>query len=202
MTLKETKLNGLVLAGGKSSRMGRDKSHIKWYDKEQAYHLANLLQQYCNEVYISCRAEQKDAFNPNYQTLVDGVDGAGPTTGILTALSQYPETAWLVIACDLPLIDHTTITQLISNRDKSKVATTFKSPHDGLPEPLITIWEPKSHAVLLSFKEKGYNCPRKALINSNTLTLEPEHKEALINANTPEEAEKVRAIINTINQLS
>ncbi|MEZ5017545.1 MAG: NTP transferase domain-containing protein [Flavipsychrobacter sp.] len=202
MTSKGIKLNGLVLAGGKSTRMGQDKSRINWHGKEQVYHIADLLQHYCNEVYISCRAEQKDSFNSNYNTLPDNIEGAGPTTGILTALNKNNDTAWLVVACDLPLIDKPTIEQLINNRDTNKVATTFKSPHDGLPESLITIWEPKSLSVLLSFKEKGYNCPRKALINSDTLIIEPNNPEALINANTPEEAEQVRAIITSLKSVS
>ena len=53
-------LNGLVLAGGKSLRMGYDKSSIEWHGKEQRYYMADLLKQYCDEVFISCRADQQN----------------------------------------------------------------------------------------------------------------------------------------------
>lgn len=195
MTLKETKLNGLVLAGGKSTRMGHDKTVINWHGREQRYYMADLMQQFCDEVYISCRAEQEQDIDNKYKTLVDSFEGGGPTIGILSALTKDENTAWLVVACDLPLLDDTTLQHLINHRDVNKVATTYKSPHDGLPEPLITIWEPKSKKVLLSFREQGYSCPRKALINSDTLIIEPENSDALINTNTPEEAEKAKAIL-------
>lgn len=196
MTSREVKLNGLVLAGGKSTRMGHDKSAIDWHGKEQKYYLADLLQQHCDEVFISCREDQARDIDSSYKTITDKFTDAGPSTGILSALSQDEHAAWLVIACDLPLIDEQTLNNLIVQRAIDKVATTYKSPHDGLPEPLITIWEPKSKEVLLSFKEKGYSCPRKALINSDTKIIEPANPEALINANTPEDAEHVRTIIS------
>lgn len=197
MTLKETKLYGLVLAGGMSVRMGQDKSIINWHGKEQRYYIADLLQQFCDEVYISCREEQQIEINPQYKTIADSVDGKGPVVGILSAQAQYPYVAWLVLACDLPLIDHVTIQHLLDNRDTTAIATTYKSPYDGLPEPLITIWEPQSHTQLNSFKEQGYNCPRKMLINSHTHIIAPQNADALQNANTPEEAAQVREILST-----
>lgn len=195
MTTKETKLNGLVLAGGKSVRMGHDKSIINWRGKEQRYFIADLLAQFCDEVYISCRAEQQGEIDIHYKTITDNVEGKGPIVGILSALEQSNDLAWLVIACDLPLIDELTIKHLIDSRDANKVATTYKSPHDGLPEPLITIWEPRSVEALHSFRAQGYNCPRKVLINSDTHIIEPQNPQALINANTPEDAEQVKNIL-------
>lgn len=195
MTTGATKLYGLVLAGGQSTRMGRDKSTMYWHGKEQRYYIADLLQQYCDDVFISCREEQQQEIDGQYKTIVDSVDGKGPMAGILSAFEQYNDVAWLVVACDLPLVDAQTLQQLIARRDVSKTATTYKSPHDGLPEPLITIWEPKSKMVLEEFREKGHNCPRKALINSNTLIIDVPDEHALMNANTPEDAEKVKQII-------
>lgn len=196
MTSKETKLKGLVLAGGKSTRMGHDKSIIDWHGKEQRYYIADLLAEFCDEVYISCRdAQQEASVDDTYKTITDKVAGKGPIVGIQSALETDGNAAWLVVACDLPLINKETLGFLISNRDHSKIATTYKSPHDGLPEPLITIWEPQSKAALTNFREQGYNCPRKVLINSDTHIIEPTNEQDLINTNTPEEAEQVRNII-------
>lgn len=185
-----------MLAGGKSVRMGHDKSVINWHGKEQRYYIADLLEKYCGEVYISCREEQAGDIDSRYKTITDQVDGKGPIVGILSAFETNDNVAWLVVACDLPLIDEATISYLIQNRDSTKAATTYKSPHDGLPEPLITIWEPNGREVLWSYKAEGYNCPRKALINSDALVLEPLNVDALINTNTPEEAERVKETLN------
>lgn len=197
MTTSATKIYGLVLAGGKSMRMGEDKGLISWHGIPQRNYTAQLLEQFCDEVFISCRQEQVTEIGQSFQTIKDNVDGKGPIVGILSAFEKYPDVAWLVIACDLPLIDSETINHLISSRDENVIATTYKSPHDGLPEPLITIWEPSSVDALNSFKEQGYNCPRKVLINSNAKIIEPLSAQALMNANTPEDAAEVKKILST-----
>lgn len=191
-------LNGLVLAGGKSVRMGSNKANIVWHNKEQQYYMADLLGQFCSSVFISCRQEQGTFIDTNYHTLPDTVKDLGPYGAILSAFENNPSCGWLVTACDLPLLDETTISYLIQNRDPDRIATTFKSPYDGLPEPLITIWEPHSFKVLLSFLSQGISCPRKALINSDVKILIPPNPVALSNVNTPEEAKEARNIIKKI----
>ena len=190
-------LYGLVLAGGKSKRMGFDKSAIQWHGKEQRYYMADLLAGICTEVFISCRPVQQTDIDPQYKTLIDTYTVPGPYAAILSAFKEEPNVAWLVVASDLPLLDMNTLQYLIQHRDTSSIATTFKSPFDGLPEPLITIWEPASHPVLLSYLAEGYSCPRKALIKStdNVSILLPPDENALMNANTPEDAEKVKEIL-------
>lgn len=189
------KLNGLVLAGGQSVRMGQDKGAMAWNGKEQRYYAADLLQNFCEEVFISCRPEQQQSIKSDYKTLPDTFTGLGPYGAILSAFREQPDAAWLVVACDLPLLDKATLQQLIENRNSASVATTFVSPHDGFPEPLITVWEPKSYPLLLSFLVQGYTCPRKVLRNSDITQIEPLQAEALLNVNTPEEAEKVKTIM-------
>jgi len=203
MASEQPMINGLVLAGGKSSRMGRDKSAITWHGKEQQYYMADLLQPLCNEVFISHRKEQEATTNEKYKTLIDTYTGIGPYGAILSAFQFRADVAWLVVACDLPLLDEATLRFLTAHRNYDSIATTFKSPHDGLPEPLITIWEPKSHEVLLSFLNEGYTCPRKVLIKSNDVTiLQPPHSNALMNVNTPEDMEKAQELILHKKELS
>ncbi|HSC36279.1 MAG TPA: NTP transferase domain-containing protein, partial [Chitinophagaceae bacterium] len=192
-------LNGLVLAGGKSLRMGgNDKGAMAWHGKEQRYYVADMLKTYCDEVYISCRPEQLAEIAPTHAVLPDTFSGLGPYGAILSAFRAQPDRAWLVVACDLPLLNDAALGYLIQHRDTQTMATTFISPYDGLPEPLITIWEPKSYPELLSFLSQGYSCPRKALINSATTLLTAPDPDALMNVNTPGDVElakeKLRAI--------
>ncbi|MCC6279689.1 MAG: NTP transferase domain-containing protein [Saprospiraceae bacterium] len=191
MSAKLPPVNGLVLAGGRSLRMGRDKGAIAWHGKPQREFAADLLKNMCAEVFISCRPGQEAEMGTTYPTLPDTFADLGPYGAILSAFRQSPNTAWLVVACDLPLLDEATLRFLLENRQPRRVATTFESPFDQMPEPLITLWEPKSYAVLLSFLAQGYSCPRKVLINSDTLVLQAPRPEALTNVNTPEEAEKI-----------
>jgi molybdenum cofactor guanylyltransferase len=189
-------LDGLVLAGGKSVRMGHDKGLIDWHGKEQRYFIADLLNRFCNDVFISCREEQQQEIDSNYKTLPDTFIGLGPYGAILSAFREQPNAAWLVVAADLPLIDENTLGYLIEHRDTSSIATTFESPYDNFPEPLISIWEPKSYPVLLSFLAQGYSCPRKVLINSDTQILKAPNTELLMNVNTPEELAKAKEILD------
>jgi len=198
MISKETdfpKLNGLILAGGKSQRMGNPKDKINWHGKEQRYFAADLLAPFCEEVFISCRQDQLENFDTDYKALTDTFLNMGPFGGILSALRSQRDKAWLVVACDLPLLDKKSLEFLIKNRNTEKVATTYESPFDGLPEPLITIWEPKSYPLLLNFLGSGNTCPRKVLINSDTLILKPGNPEALMNVNTPEDMAKAKEIL-------
>ena len=192
-------LNGLVLAGGKSSRMGKPKDQINWNGKEQKYFAADLLQAFCKEVFISSRHDQTFE-NEEYKFISDTFLGMGPLGGILSALRSDREKAWLVIACDLPLLNKQTLDFLIQNRDASKLATTFKSPFDGLPEPLITIWEPNSYPKLLEFLGKGMTCPRKVLINNDVRIIDSPFPEALMNVNTPQEASEAAEILKSIKK--
>jgi molybdopterin-guanine dinucleotide biosynthesis protein A len=115
---------------------------------------------------------------------------------LLTALREDPDSAWLAIACDLPFLTVDTIQFLIKNRDTSKIATAFQSPYDEFPEPLITIWEPKSYDVLLKFLSQGYSCPRKVLINSDVCLLQAPDTKDLSNVNHPEEYQEALKSIN------
>lgn len=198
MISKETdlpQLNGLVLAGGKSLRMGNPKDKINWHGKEQRYYAADLLAPFCENVFISCRQDQLEHFDTDYNALTDTFLNMGPFGGILSALRAQRDKAWLVVACDLPLLDKNSLEFLIRSRDAEKAATTYESPFDGLPEPLITIWEPKSYPLLLNFLGLGNTCPRKVLMNSDTLILKPNNPDALMNVNTPEEMTKAKEIL-------
>ncbi len=189
-------LNGLVLAGGKSERMGFDKGSVNWHGKEQRYYMADMLKTFCNEVFISCRPDQQLEIDPQYASIPDTFTGLGPFGAILSAFREKPDNAWLVIACDLPLLDADTLQYLVTNRNTSSIATAYQSEHDAFPEPLITIWEPKSYPVLLSFLALGYSCPRKVLINSEITLLDAQNPAALTNVNSPDELAKIKRVLH------
>ena len=183
-------INGLVLAGGKSRRMGQDKGKINYHGKPQREHAFDLLSNCCNQTFFSCRPEQSadpDLFG--MPIIFDNFLGLGPFGAIASAFRENPNTAWLVVACDLPLLYKDALDFLIQHRDPSKVATAFNSPDNEFPEPLITIWEPRSYPILLSFLSQGYSCPRKVLINSEVALVDAPDTRVLTNVNSPEDME-------------
>ena len=122
-----------------------------------------------------------------HDVVVDRMREMGPFGAIISAFMHDSSSAWLVLACDLPFIKKEDLKKLIDSRDSSKMATAFKASSKPFPEPLVTIYEPKSYPRLLNFMSLGYACPRKVLINSDVALLESEDETIVYNANTPEE---------------
>lgn len=193
---------GLVLAGGKSVRMGQDKGSIQWHGIEQRYYMHALLNSICEKVFISCRVAQKLDIPDKYPTITDTHTDTGPIFALLSAFECQSNVAWLVVACDLPLLDVATLQLLYQNRNSSGIATTFQSPHDGLPEPLVTIWEPSAYPLLQQYVADGYRCPRKVLIHHPTEVkiIQTQNPQVLLNANTPKEADLVKEIMAKVGK--
>jgi len=185
-------LYGLLLGGGASTRMQRDKAALDYHGEPQLTHAWRLLEAVTERAFVSLREDQReDPLRAQFPQLVDTYEAMGPAAGILTAQDAYPDAAWLVLACDLPLLDAATLQRLIAARDPHAHATAFRSRFDDLPEPLCAIWEPASHALLAERVAADKICPRKALILSDTRLLAPPG-EALDNANTPQERDAMR----------
>lgn len=179
------KLYGLVLSGGKSTRMGTDKGLIEYHGRPQREHLYGLLSQVCDATYISLREEQEVKTPFGFATITDEDTFRGPFNGILSAHNKHPEVAWLVLACDLPLVDLEALEQLVSERDSTKFATTFSATENPLPEPVCAIWEPKALTKAIAYLEAGNGtCPRKFLINNDTKLVFPSNENVLFNANS------------------
>lgn len=180
-------LRGLVLAGGRSERMQTDKGALHYHGLDQRQHTAALLSEFCPDVRVSVRPDQAAELPAGLTALPDTFLNLGPLGGVLSAFQADPNAAWLVLACDLPFLTRDTLEYLVTNRQPARMATSFRSPWDAFPEPLVTIWEPRSYGQLLRFLSLGYSCPRKALINSDIELLAPPAPEELRNVNTPAE---------------
>lgn len=182
------KLYGLVLSGGKSTRMGTDKGLIKYHNVPQREFLYDMLRQVCEDTFISLREEQKAELPARMKTIVDLNEFRGPYNGLLSAHKKYPDAAWLVLACDLPLMDLDALKELISQRNVGKQATAFALKEHPLPEPLCAIWEPKALQQSIAYLQNGNGtCPRKYLIHHDTALVFPSNENVLLNANSKEE---------------
>jgi molybdopterin converting factor subunit 1 len=181
-------LFGLVLAGGASTRMRTDKAALQYHGQPQLHWAFELVSKFCAASFVSVRPDQRDdAARAGHPQIVDRQPGIGPIAGISAALLEQPKAAWLVLACDLPFLTERTLQYLIAHRDPQKIATAYRSSHDGLPEPLCAIWEPAAREPLLAYIASGKQCPRKFLINSDTALLDLPERQALDNVNTVEE---------------
>ena len=192
-------LFGLVLAGGRSTRMQRDKAAIEYRPGESQLDAAmKLLAPRVARAFVSVRADQAgERTRSRHAHIVDRGDVEGPIAGIRAALAEHPEAAWLILACDLPFLDAGTLDALIAARDPDGDATAFRSSHDGLPEPLCAIYEPRAAASIAAHLASGKNCPRKYLINARTRLIDQPNPRALDNVNT---ADEYGAVMSSLTQ--
>jgi molybdopterin-guanine dinucleotide biosynthesis protein A len=169
--------------------MGRDKASLTYADgTPQLERAMALLQPHVVRAFVSVRADQgADPLRARFARIPDSIENLGPIAGLLAAQAQHPEAAWLVLACDLPLLDEATLVSLLRARAPERDATAFRSSHDGLPEPLCAIYEPRSREAVAAYVASGRECPRKFLLSADTLLLDEPNPRALDNINTPGE---------------
>ncbi len=179
---------GLVLAGGRSTRMRADKAALTYQGQTQLERAMALLATLLPRAFVSVRADQAaDPLRARFERIVDRRENIGPIAGLLAAQAEHPQAAWLVLACDLPLLDQASLAHLLRARDPGRLATAYRSSHDGLPEPLCAIYEPASAAALAAHLAAGRNCPRKFLLSADVKVIDEPNPRALDNINTPEE---------------
>jgi molybdopterin-guanine dinucleotide biosynthesis protein A len=180
--------------------MGQDKGLICWYSRPQRLHLFHLLEVMGISAFISCRPEQA-ADLTDYPLIVDRLPDAGPLGALYSAFCHEPATAWLAIACDMPLIDEDAIRHLIAQRRPDCGGTAYRAPafDDGSPDPLFAIWEPAAFAVIRQRIEANQRCARKALRAAGACITENPRPEVLLNANTPQEAVQIQEYLKGKN---
>lgn len=186
-------LYGLILAGGRSTRMGQDKAALQLDGTDALTRAWEHLSGACMERFVSVRAGDSDPLRARFQQLPDQFGSIGPADGIVSAHLKFPTASWLVVACDLPLLDTPTLAYLCRQRNRQADATAFRSSHDGLPEPLCAIYEPGGLRKVLDGLNSGLRCPRKMLLQMNTHLLDQPNDKALENTNTPEDWRQVTA---------
>ena len=193
-----SELRGLILAGGRRRRLGRDKATLEFGGRSQLERATDLLGEHLDHVHLSVRAGQfKNAVRFDHELIFDVYDHFGPAAGILSAHRAFPEVAWVVLACDMPLVDGAIIGALIEQRDSRKAATVFANPRDGLPEPLCAIYEPGTLARFRRLPEEEIEMgPRALLIQSELRELELPRANALDNVNTPEDLVRINDLLS------
>jgi molybdenum cofactor guanylyltransferase len=179
---------GLVLAGGRSRRMGRDKALIEHEGLSLLEHAFRLAGALTDGARVSVRADQADdPGRRRFPQVVDRYADIGPVAGILSALQAEPAADWLVIACDLPNLDRRTLRFLLEQAPADAPLTAYRSAVDGLPEPLCAIYRSGSDALIAPWVDRGIFCPRKILVHNDAVLVDLPESDALFNVNTPAE---------------
>jgi molybdenum cofactor guanylyltransferase len=188
-------LYGLVLCGGKSSRMGEDKGFLIYHNKPQYQHVFEMLQQCCIETYISCNAEQLQKIDEQFNTIEDDNDYAdkGPATGLLTAFSKHPQKDFLVIACDYPLLTEEEIKHFLDNIPARSTAAAFYDAQEECYQSVTAWYSAEAGSLLMQSPQ----LPLKRLLeNLNAHKHTPLDAGSITSADTKAIRDKILQLTN------
>ena len=184
-------LTGIILAGGKSSRMGEDKGLLNFKGKKLIEYSIDLLKLLCNEILISTNQAGYEQFG--FTTVADKNWGCGPIGGIEAGLQQSKNEWCIVIACDTPFLEHDFLTAMIS---EIKEQDCIIPSHNNGIEPLVGIYN-KELAFFFSQKIEQKEFKIKRIIEErqvhffNTDPILKKYPKLFFNMNTMEDMESI-----------
>lgn len=183
------RLFGLVLSGGKSSRMGFDKGLIMKDGLSFALHSKNLLNNFCEKTFISINATQLNSYLEFFDVenfIVDNRDyiDLGPISGLYTSFDQFPEANWLVVSSDMQNLDNEILQNLVLDYSRNKKTVCYKSDFI-IPLPSIISG---ADIQLCKFKFPSSNIGLKRIFeleNARFLSIEIMQRNKLKSYNIP-----------------
>lgn len=153
--MTDSDVRGVVLAGGRSRRLGQDKTRVLYSGRSLLARAVDLLQGVCAETAVIGRDPLP--YGVAAPWLPDAVEGLGPMGGVITALETF-QAPCLVISCDLPYLDEDTLLTLLAARRKKEphlVMTTFQAMETGYIESLTAVYEPEARPYLKAATAQG-----------------------------------------------
>ena len=187
----------LLLLGGCSRRMGRDKTTLSYREdgRSQALCAYGLLKQISDYVYLSVRPGQllEQGLQHISERIEDCVDDPSPVDCICAAFERNPRVSWLVLACDMPWVDISVLQCLVNaHRDLASPITAFRNSQKDQPEPLCAIYRAEAFQILKTARDNGMHSPKQIIIENAIPLIDLNQRFALENVNTPEDYQRIR----------
>ena len=201
----ENNIIGIILAGGKSSRFGEDKSNIKLGNKTLLNHTVDRIEKEFSEVLIISNNKKHNYKNEKIYTVKDCIEGQlGPLVGILTAMKWVKENKknykWIAsFPCDTPFFDNKLISKLkLKTKETSKKLIFLNS--DKKRHNIFGLW---SIDLIETLEKDIKNSFRKVEIWADkvgyeSININTEKFDRFLNINTKEDLEKAKENIDKI----
>ena len=183
--ISKNNITGIILAGGKSSRMGTDKATLLLKEKTFIQHIIVAMKPLVNNMIIVSDNPNHEEFE--IERIEDVIKDAGPLAGIYSGL-QYSKTDYnLVVSCDVPLITCEVLKQLSDNYEEGFDVIQLKSNQKTMP--LTAIYKKTCEQLIKKLLDKGERRVRFAVsqFKTKTITLDYNLASAIININNKEE---------------
>lgn len=176
----------IILAGGKSSRMGQDKGLLRYHKKPFIQHIMEEARPVSDEIMIVSDNTQYDVFC--LKRISDIIKNTGPLGGIYSGLHHSTTDKNLVLSCDIPMIN-TEILEKLIHRSYECDAEIILTQADGKAMPLIALYRKSCVNKLKDLLLKGERKLQTAInqFRNSTLVLEESLLTATTNINSPED---------------
>ena len=183
------KIGCVILAGGKSSRMGTDKALLKYQGNTFLSHLQQTFQNF-EERLLSRNLTSSTC--DNWIQISDLHQGIGPMGGIHSALTYAQSDALMVCACDTPYITQALIDKLIQTYHGEDVLLVKTS--DERLHPLCGIYHKRILPSLESHIKDGHYRLMKWIetLHYSIIPLDEDESALLVNFNTPKDYETIK----------
>jgi len=182
-------ITGIILAGGKSSRMGQDKAFLKLNGKTFIEHSIEAIKPLVYEIIIV--SDNADCEMFNLKCVNDVIKNSGPLAGIYSGLINSKTDYNLVLSCDIPLITADVLKQLIIDDEPDIDIKQIVS--NGKPMPLIALYKKRCETLFFKLLQNDERRLHVALNQCKVKNIEmnPENELSTTNINTPEELKKI-----------
>lgn len=182
-------ITGIILAGGKSSRMGSDKGFVMYKNKAFIQHIIEAIQPLVNDIIIVSNNPDYDIFK--LKRVQDLIENAGPLAGVYTGLHYTSTENNLLVSCDVPLINTETLKKLTEQINDDHDVIQLESM--GKTMPLIAMYKKRSKDICFTLLQDGERRLRKALksMSVKTITLTKEQEIYTTNINTPSNLKEI-----------
>lgn len=182
-------ITGIILSGGKSTRMGTDKGFLMFENKPFIQHSIDALKPVVSEIVIVSN-------NPNYDTfgfkrVEDIIENAGPVAGIYSGLKHSKTEYNLILSCDIPLISSKVLEKLIDAIDG--VSDIIQIESNGKKMPLIALYKKQCETTFLKLLNEGERKLQYAISQCKVKTVRLSIEDELFtrNINTPDELKEI-----------
>ncbi|MDB4297275.1 molybdenum cofactor guanylyltransferase [Flavobacteriaceae bacterium] len=181
-------ITAIILAGGKSSRMGTDKGTIIYNDKTFTQNIIDNIGPYVDEVIIVSNSDKYN--NLDTKVIPDNVRDFGPVAGIYSGLKESKTDYNLVISCDSPKVDIDALKPLIEQRDNKHDIIQYIC--NSKTTPLIALYNKKCLNIFkLALRNKIHKL-RFVIkqLETKTLVAPDNIRNKIVNINTPKDLER------------
>ncbi|MDN3667347.1 molybdenum cofactor guanylyltransferase [Algibacter miyuki] len=182
-------ITGIILAGGKSSRMGTDKGFLSFNGKSFIQYSIDALQPLVSKIIIVSNCADYDVFG--LERIEDTIENSGPLAGIYSGLKHSETTYNLVLSCDIPLIHSQILERLISEVDNGSEVIQIES--NGRRMPLIALYKKSCESRFLKLLNSGERKLQFAVnqCKSKVVSLEKHEQKLTTNINTKDELKQI-----------